>query len=228
LKGQPFVPSYFGFDVDTNKSGPGNYEAHTGAVPFLHKAEKVEDGITIIDVRPEDKFKANHIEGSINIMARTPGEKMETWLGAVVQPEEPFYLVIGTAVDRDRILGRVAKIGYEKQIKAIITLADKKFATSEEMDYPDFAANPDAYTIVDIRNRNEVSEGKFFDQAIDIPLNELRERSGEIPTDKPVMVHCAGGYRSATGSSIIAKNLKGTTVFDLGDKVKEYNKPVSA
>jgi rhodanese-related sulfurtransferase len=122
----------------------------------------------------------------------------------------------------------VAKIGYEKQIKAIITLADKQFSTSDEMDYSSFASNPDAYTIVDIRNRSEVSEGKFFDQAIDIPLNELRERSDEIPTDKPVIVHCAGGYRSATGSSIIAKNLKGTQVFDLSDKIKEFKKPVSA
>ncbi len=30
-------------------------------------------------------------------------------------------------------------------------------------------------------------------------LAEVRNRVEEIPTDKPIVVHCAGGYRSAAG-----------------------------
>ena len=55
---------------------------------------------------------------------------------------------------------------------------------------------------MDIRNRAEAQQ-PLFDEALNIPLPELRERAHEIPTDKPVVVHCAGGYRSAAGASIV-------------------------
>jgi hypothetical protein len=36
------------------------------------------------------------------------------------------------------------------------------------------------------------------------------------------VVHCAGGYRSAAGSSIVAAALPGVQVFDLGEAVKSF------
>jgi rhodanese-related sulfurtransferase len=44
----------------------------------------------------------------------------------------------------------------------------------------------------------------------------------EIPTDKPILAHCAAGYRSALGSSIIAAKIKSVPVYDLSDDVKEF------
>jgi rhodanese-related sulfurtransferase len=35
-------------------------------------------------------------------------------------------------------------------------------------------------------------------------------------------VHCAGGYRSAAGSSILQEKLDGATIYDLSDDVKEF------
>jgi len=56
-------------------------------------------------------------------------------------------------------------------------------------------------------------------------LAEVRARVDEIPTDKPVVVHCASGYRSAAGSSLIASKLNGKVkVFDLSEAIKEYIK----
>jgi hydroxyacylglutathione hydrolase len=60
-----------------------------------------------------------------------------------------------------------------------------------------------------------------------IPLPELRERVKEIPADKPVLVHCAGGYRSAAGMSIIQSALPNTPVFDLSEAVSEFT-PVAS
>ena len=62
---------------------------------------------------------------------------------------------------------------------------------------------------------------KIFDNTIEIPLPELRERIGEIPLDKPIMVHCAGGYRSAAGASII-QPLSSLPVYDLSDAVLTF------
>ena len=76
------------------------------------------------------------------------------------------------------------------------------------------------FTVVDIRNRSEVTQALFPDTLL-IPLPELRERAGEIPRDKPVLVHCASGYRSAAGASILVPLLPGTAVYDLGPAVQE-------
>ena len=94
-------------------------------------------------------------------------------------------------------------------------------AASEIIDINDFTANPEKYTIVDIRNASEVKGNQIFDSSINVPLYDLRQRSNEIPTDKPVVVHCAGGYRSAAGSSIL-ENALNVTVFDLSEAVKEF------
>jgi rhodanese-related sulfurtransferase len=85
-----------------------------------------------------------------------------------------------------------------------------------------FKSNPDAFTIVDIRSRDEHANSPIFEGALNIPLQELRERASEIPTTKPVLVHCAGGYRSAAGSSIVAGALKGAQILDFSEAIKEF------
>ena len=131
-------------------------------------------------------------------------------------------MVLNSVEDKDEILHRIAKIGYENQLKGILTLDNSSFESTEILDLKDFKNNPNQYTIIDIRNKSEVEEGKFFDNAISIPLNELRDAENEIPTDKPIVVHCAGGYRSAAGSSIISNLKNDAKVYDLSDAVSQF------
>ncbi|MFD1163965.1 rhodanese-like domain-containing protein [Hwangdonia seohaensis] len=224
LKDQPFVPSYFGFNVDINKEGADNYELGI-AKPTLHfQMDELDTGETlVVDVRNEKDFKRNHLAKSFNIMAESDDDKFETWLGAIVKPEEPFCVVLNSIKDRETILNRIAKIGYEKQLKKLITLNETAFTKSEAFNLEDFKKNRNQYTIVDIRNKSETDEGKIFDDAIAIPLNQLRDSKNDIPTNKPIVVHCAGGYRSAAGSSIVSKLINGVSVYDLSDAVKQFN-----
>ncbi|RIV43373.1 MBL fold metallo-hydrolase [Flagellimonas pelagia] len=219
LDSQPFIPSYFGFDVDTNRRGPENLRTSVAKVPF--KLNTTAEGL-IIDVRDEVVFKKGHLPGSINVMAVSENSKFETWLGAIVEPNEPFSIVIDKPEDLDMILERVAKIGYEKQVKLVLTLDESKLVQSNKLDLSDFKKNKDGYTIVDIRNQSEVEEGKFFEQAINIPLNDLRKSVDQIPMDKPLIVHCAGGYRSTAGSSILEKLVDKVPVYDLGENVNDF------
>jgi hydroxyacylglutathione hydrolase len=117
LKEQPFIPSYFGFNVDINREGAGNIQQEKYRVPLKIAVDKVEAGITVVDVRDGDAYKQGHLPNSINIMSRTEGDKYETWLGAIIQPEEPFYLAVNSVEDIDELLERTAKIGYERQMK---------------------------------------------------------------------------------------------------------------
>ena len=219
LDGQPFIPHYFGFDVDTNKTGADNLEPAISKIPFAENA--TAEGL-IVDMRDEASFKKGHLKGSINIQAVSVTSKFETWLGSIIKPKEAFTLVLDDKENKSNLLHRIAKIGYEKQLKQVITISEENLVKTEQLDLADFKKHPDNYTIVDIRNNSEVEAGKFFESAISHPLNELRATAKDIPTHKPIVVHCAGGYRSAAGSSILDRKLKGVTIYDLSDAVKQF------
>ncbi|MER3318281.1 MAG: MBL fold metallo-hydrolase [Allomuricauda sp.] len=219
LDSQPFIPSYFGFDVDTNRQGAENLRTSIAKVPL--QLNTSISGL-IVDVRDEIEFKKGHLPGSINIMAVSENSKFETWLGAIVNPGEPFSLVIDKPDVMEKILERVAKIGYEKQVKLVLTLDETGLLQSDKLDLTHFKNNPGDYTIVDIRNQSETDEGKYFESALTIPLNDLRASSGNVPKDKPIIVHCAGGYRSSAGSSIIESFSDNVQVYDLGENINDF------
>ena len=222
LSDPPFIPSYFGFDVDINKAGAERFETSVGAIPSLIGVSSLKKEIPIVDTRDEREFKKGHIAGSFNIMARSVDDKFETWLGSIIRPHEPFYLVIDRYEKRAHVLERVAKIGYEAQLTALITLDNLNLAAFAKFDVTMFKNNLEDYTIIDIRNTSEFESEKYFENAINLPLNTLRESIDTIPTSKPIVVHCAGGYRSAAGSSIIAKELQDCTVLDLSDHINQF------
>jgi hydroxyacylglutathione hydrolase len=57
--------------------------------------------------------------------------------------------------------------------------------------------------VLDVRAPDEYAEGHIPDSE-NIPLYHLRERLGEVPEDRPVMVYCASGTRSAIAASILS------------------------
>ena len=219
LDSQPFIPSYFGYNVDVNKTGAATLRNAIAAIPF--KMNSTTDGL-IVDARKESEFKKGHLKKSINIQASSEEDTFETWLGAIVAPGEKFSLVIEKPEDLEMILQRVAKIGYEKELQRILTLSGENLIKTRQLDLEDFKKHPNSYTIVDIRNKSELAEGKIFESALSHPLNELRKTTANIPDSKPIVVHCAGGYRSAAGSSILESALDGVTVFDLSDAVEQF------
>ena len=67
-----------------------------------------------------------------------------------------------------------------------------------------FAAldGPDAPVVIDVRQGDEFAAG-HLDEAINLPLSELRDRIDDVPRDRPVAVHCLGGYRSYLAQRIL-------------------------
>lgn len=220
LNNQPFIPSYFSYDVEINKAGADNYRSCVADIIFRHMS-KFEEEI-IIDTRSESRFKDGHLPGSFNIQANSENSKFETWLGAIVLPNEEFSIVIDSADQQEYILERISKIGYEKNVISLMTIGPDQLIKSDRLDLEEFKQNPRNYTIVDVRNKSEIEEGKVFENALSHPLNDLRQSYKKIPTDKPIVVHCAGGYRSAAGSSILQSKFKDRKIFDLGEDIKKF------
>jgi len=218
LADQPFVPKYFSHDVQLNKLGAPNFEDSVRTVPRLGSQAVLAPGVLLVDTRPATQFRAGHLPGAINLQ---DGGKFETWLGAVVGPTEPFYLLADTQIQLDAVIRKAAKIGYEATIKGALLAPTLLPAASPAVDVAAVRARPAQFTIVDVRNRTEAHQ-LLLENALLIPLPELRERVGEIPTNKPVLVHCAGGYRSAAAASIIEAARPEATVYDLGEAITEF------
>lgn len=219
LQGQPYIPKYFGYDVDMNKKGAPAYQRSISQVSIWPEGSTLPEGVLVIDTRNNVDFATGHIAGAINIMN---GGKFETWLGSIVGPEERFFLVADSAAELEILITKAAKIGYEQLIKGAVVNPAGMTEKGDSFDLEAFKANKELFTIVDIRSRDEHATAPIFEEAINIPLQELRERAKEIPTGKPVVVHCAGGYRSAAGSSIVAAELEENEVLDFSEAIKEF------
>ncbi|NTS42611.1 MBL fold metallo-hydrolase [Flavisolibacter sp. BT320] len=221
LTDQPFVPAYFPFDVELNRKGAAPMAESLANISILEETTSVDPSVWVIDVRKESTFKEGHLPNAINLME---DGKFETWLGSILKPGERFYLAGEDKEQLQRMLKRVVAIGYETVVVNgfVVQNGTEK---EEQLDLAAFRNHPEDYTIVDVRNESEVKKGKVFPTSLSIPLAEVRERMEEIPTDKPIVVHCAGGYRSAAGSSLINSKINGRVpVFDLGEHIKSFMK----
>lgn len=70
-------------------------------------------------------------------------------------------------------------------------------ALAEQLD------SSDPPVVLDVRSEKEWAAGHIAG-SINIPLHQLRQRSDELPADRPLVVHCEGGYRSAIAASLLA------------------------
>lgn len=219
LADQPFIPRYFPYDVELNRKGLPVLKESISRIKINDDARQPGPSIWIVDGRNKKTFKRGHLPRSINLMEEG---KFETWLGSIIKPGEPFYLAGENRKQLERLIERAAAIGYEPQIKEAFVINTAP-VTDDILDLEKFRNNQDNYTIIDVRDTPEVKHGKPFKNSLSIPLPEVREKIDQIPVSKPIVVHCAGGYRSAAASSIIKSLLNGkATVYDLSENIGQF------
>jgi hydroxyacylglutathione hydrolase len=220
LAEQPFTPAYFPHDVRLNRNGAQALAASTAPIGLLSEATTVrlaQEGIWMIDTRSRDAFAAGHLPGAVLLME---GLRFETWLGTIVKPGEPFVLIGEDETTLRRLVGRVAEIGYEQQLRGFSVIKGQE--TEERIPLEEFRQHPEWFTIIDVRQESETKARQVFAGAISMPLHTLRDRWQEIPTGKPVVIHCAGGYRSAAATSILQHYDPEMEVYDLGEAIQIF------
>jgi hydroxyacylglutathione hydrolase len=215
VEGQPYIPKYFVYDVALNRKGAPPFRESVDQVKRLPSGSKLPDDGLVVDIRSPEQYAEGHIPGSINIHMN---KKFETWVGSIVDPEEPYYLVGTSEEELQEAIERLARIGYELFLKG--TIAQPAGMTEKVLHFdPDILEKASDIQIVDVRTPSEAEE-KIFPDSRNIPLHELRERVDEVEKNRPVVTHCAGGGRGATALSILQhKGLK--EVFNMGEYVKK-------
>ena len=218
-EGQPSAPGYFVYDATLNRQDRQLRELDT-TVPALSWEEfehEVALGARIHDARDPQEFAAGHLAGAINVPA--DGRMAET-VGMVFAPTDRIVLIAPEGLEQ-QVATRIARIGFDHVVGH---LADPEGAMAAHPDQvarasrltveqADEAIAAGAVQLVDIRNAGEVAAG-MIPGAHHIPLAELVARRTDLDPAVPVLVNCAGGWRSSVGASTL-RSLGFTDVSDL-------------
>ncbi len=222
LTDQPYIPKYFTHSVELNRNGASDFQGSFKDTKMGYEALTNDTSLLIIDTRSSEDYQNGSYEKAMNIPAGE-SDKFETWLGSIIAPEEEFVLIVESKEVANLIYARIQKIGYEKNIKGFY-VADDNLAVKNVLPVESDTIDQQKYLILDIRQESEHLVKQAFENTQNVPLPTLRESLDSLPIDKPIIVHCAGGYRSAIGASIIAYSYPDLEVYDLGTRINNYLK----
>jgi hydroxyacylglutathione hydrolase len=208
---QPDAPPYFTYDAILNTRERATLDHNLEQV--LHPIDLAEilrmgdTGAQILDVRDPAEYAKGHLAGSINIGL---GGQYATWAGTVLDRTRPIVIIAEPGREPEAAL-RLGRIGFD-HVKGYLNGGMQALAARPDLVWPTerlsapmiaeelAGANPPL--LLDIRNPREWAT-KHIDGSVNVPLNHLQERIGEIPRDRRIAVHCAGGYRSSIAASIL-------------------------
>ena len=224
--GQPAAPAYFASDAAMNKRVHPLLQTDR-RVPEMTPQQiraALDAGVWVLDARTVEDFAAGHLRGTVNV--GFDGRFAET--GGMVADIGGQIALITYPGDEQQAALRLARIGSDDAIGYLTVGRDGEFPT-ELADLVQAAPRTtvteldelladDAVTLIDIRNPGERESGAI-PHSLHIPLAQLRLRLAEVPTDKPIIVHCAGGWRSSVAASLLRAN----DIAQVSDLLGGYN-----
>ncbi|PQO36379.1 MBL fold metallo-hydrolase [Bremerella cremea] len=207
---QPDAPDYFVHDAIMNRKDRASLDESMQhslqALSLTEVLEKQAAGAQVVDTRDPIEFAGAHLRGALNIGI---DGKYATWAGTMLNKTEPIVVIADEERVEESIL-RLGRIGFDQVVGYL------KEGMDALNDRPDLVARTSRITapavkelegdvvVLDIRNPKEYDDG-HIEGSLNIPLNHLEERFAEIPSADHLVVHCAGGYRSSIGASLLLK-----------------------
>jgi hydroxyacylglutathione hydrolase len=211
---QPDAPSYFTYDAVLNSRERPTLDitlARINALALEHVLALQGVGAQVLDTRDPAEFAAAHLRGSINVGL---GGQYATWAGAVLSREKPIVIIADPGREHEAAM-RLGRIGFDHvvgylqdglhSIESRPDLVTSTERLSAQVAAERMATSEPAPLVVDIRAPGERKQ-KCIGGSVSIPLTHLGERLSELPTDRPLLVHCAGGYRSSIAASLLQRH----------------------
>lgn len=213
LDGLTEAPAYFAENARLNKEG---YESIDRVLkrgnhvlsPNAFETAVNETGALVLDVRNAADFAAGFIPNAINIGL---DGQFAPWVGALIPDlTQPIALITPAGQENETVL-RLARVGYDNCIGfldggfASWQQAEKEVDTIESIPAEEFAIRwqqSQNVVVIDVRKPTEFTE-EHVEGAENLPLDNINDHMAEIQRNKPVYVHCAGGYRSMVANSIL-------------------------
>ncbi len=210
---QPDAPPYFTYDAVLNsRERPTLDEALARELRPLTIDQLLEEqarGAQVLDTRESAAFAAAHLADSINIGLIG---QYATWAGTILSREAPIVLVADPGTEMESAL-RLGRIGFDHVVGflagglASASVGPARLVTTERVGTDVAAARLASATppvVLDVRTPSERAQ-RHIEGSTQIPLNHLLDRIAQIPRGRPLLVHCAGGYRSSIAASLLQR-----------------------
>ncbi|GAC1385661.1 MAG: MBL fold hydrolase [Herpetosiphon sp.] len=223
LDGQPAPPPYFAEMKRVNQLGPPILATLPQLAPltFDDLIAALQNGTMVVDTRRAAEYAAGHIPGTINLPL---GSTFLSWAGWLLPYDRPVALIVDTAEARAAVR-QLQLIGLDQvsgfwsaEVVAEWAAAGRQLATVDRRDAAGLRDQvaQGAVTVIDVRNPHEYAAGHLAGSR-NIPLGVLTQRLADVPTDRPVLVHCQAGTRSAIAASLLqAQGVPGVIDLDGG------------
>jgi hydroxyacylglutathione hydrolase len=207
---QPDAPPYFTYDAVLNsKERPTLDETlarEVQPIPLDGVLALQQSGAQVLDTREPGEFAAAHLRGSVNVGLTG---QYATWAGTVLRHEKPIVIVAAPGREHESAV-RLGRIGFDNVVgylqDGLESLAGRPdlVGRTERLSPAVAAERAPASTVLDVRTPGERPEGSIAGSVF-IPLSQLEQRLSDIPRDRPLIVHCAGGYRSSIAASVLKR-----------------------
>jgi hydroxyacylglutathione hydrolase len=210
---QPDAPPYFSYDAVLNSKEHATLDETLARELHPMTLDKVlavrQAGGQAVDTRAPEAFAAAHLTGSLNIGL---GGQYATWAGTILSRERPIVIIADPGHEREAAV-RLGRIGFDHVLgylqDGLRSLATRpELTASTQRISPALAAEflaSQELVAVDVRTPQEWS-AKSISGSLSVPLNRLQERLAELPRNRPLLVYCAGGYRSSIATSLLQLN----------------------
>jgi glyoxylase-like metal-dependent hydrolase (beta-lactamase superfamily II)/rhodanese-related sulfurtransferase len=208
---QPEAPDYFAYDAMLNRKERSTLdESLTKELKPLSPDEVValqKEGAQVVDVREAADYEGAHLRNSLNVGL---AGKYATWAGTMLDRTRSVVIVAepGKETEAAMRLGRIGLdlvVGYLNGGLAALEKRPELIARTERITAATLAeqlASATPPVVLDVRTDKERAVGSI-EGSLHIPVNHLRQRLSEVPANGTVVVHCAGGYRSAIACSVL-------------------------
>jgi len=208
---QPEAPPYFVYDAVLNSKERATLdealERELKPLELERILELRANGAQILDTREPEEFAAAHLAGSTNIGL---SGQYATWAGTILNREKPIVIIANPGRETESAV-RLGRIGFDN-VAGYLKGGMESFSSRDELTRKserysaafaaEMLASQEAPQFLDVRAPRE-REQKMIEGSVNIPLNRLPERVGELDKNRPVLVHCAGGYRSSIAASLL-------------------------
>ncbi|QOI97631.1 MAG: MBL fold metallo-hydrolase [Flammeovirgaceae bacterium] len=205
-------PAYFPENVKMNKEGYKTIDSvlKKGSRALTCEEFEVaanETGALMLDTRHEQIFAKGFIPNAINISL---DGSFAPWAGTLIPGVNHPILIIAEPGREVEAVTRLARVGYDNTLGYLKggleawKNSGKDVDVIESIPATEFAQRAKTSTIkvIDVRKPGEYN-AEHMVGSINIPLEYLNEHLAEVPKSETVYIHCAGGYRSMTASSIL-------------------------
>ena len=213
---QPDAPSYFTYDAVLNtKERPTLTETLERLSPLaLDQVLALQSvGAQILDTRDASAFASAHFEGSVNIGL---GGQYATWGGTILSREHPIVIIADPGHEQEAAT-RLGRIGFDHVVGYLadgmrslearpdLTIGTERLSAPLAAERSTSEPQERAPLLVDVRTPGERQQ-KRIAGSVHLPLNHLEERLGDLPADRPLVLYCAGGYRSSIAASLLQRH----------------------